>query len=83
MRIFTFKPRWKEELVCTGPGGQFLLELPMGILSAYLPTEDVWRTIAPEWARALWPDLQDELEQWCKAHNAMFVIDYAAWVVPI
>lgn len=34
---FRFAPRWKEELVVTGPGGAFILDLPMGVLTAVLP----------------------------------------------
>jgi hypothetical protein len=45
------QPRWEEELVVTGTGGSFILELPMGILSAYLPAEHVWKKKAPEWAK--------------------------------
>lgn len=78
--MFEFKPRWKEELVCTGPGGTFVLELPMGVLSAYLPTEAVWREKAPVWARALWPALHDELAAWCEANDARFVVDPTAHV---
>jgi hypothetical protein len=51
--MFQFKPRWKEELVVSGPGGSFVLELPMGVLSAYLPTEETWRSKAPAWAADL------------------------------
>ena len=80
MTTFTFQARWKEELVCTGPGGTFVLELPMGILSAYLPTEEVWKQKAPIWARDLWPTLRSELEQWCAANKAQFVIDSTAGV---
>ena len=35
-KLFRFHPRWKEELVCTGPGGSFILELPMGELCAMI-----------------------------------------------
>ncbi len=80
MNTFSFCPRWKEELVVTGPGGSFILELPMGILSAYLPTEEVWKQKAPEWARNLWPILKTELEDWCKYNNAKFYIDASAAV---
>lgn len=80
MSTFKFQPRWKEELVCTGPGGSFVLELPMGILSAYLPTEDVWRSKAPAWARDLWSVLKEELEAWCVANKANFVIDETAGI---
>ena len=80
MNVFKFQPRWKEELVVTGPGGSFILELPMGILSAYLPTEQVWERKAPSWAKDLWPDLKKELEVWCKENKAEFVIDETAAV---
>jgi len=80
MSNFKFQARWKEELVCTAPGGTFVLELPMGVLSAYLPTEDVWKQKAPQWATDLWPILRSELEQWCIANKAQFVIDPTAGV---
>lgn len=80
MSTFTFQPRWKEELVCTGPGGSFILELPMGRLSAYLPTEAAWARNGPAWARDLWPVLRKELQEWCEANNALFYIDESAWV---
>ena len=80
MSTFTFQPRWKEELVCTGPGGSFVLDLPMGILTACLPTEAAWKRKAPEWARDLWPQLKTELQDWCRANNAKFVIDENAAV---
>jgi hypothetical protein len=80
MSTFSFQPRWKEELVCTGPGGSFVLELPMGVLSAYLPIQEAWKRKAPEWARELWPDLKTELEIWCSANDARFFIDQNAQV---
>jgi hypothetical protein len=78
MSTFLFQPRWKEELVCTGPGGSFVLELPMGILSVYLPTEDAWRGRAPDWAKDLWPVLHDELQAWCQKNKANFIVDGSA-----
>ena len=80
MSTFTFSPRWKEELICTGPGGTFVLELPMGVPSAFLPTEEVWRTTAPSWARDLWPVLKSELETWCEENKIRLVIDESAAV---
>ncbi len=80
--IFRFLPRWKEELVVTGPGGSFVLELPMGILSAYLPTEDAWPARAPAWAIDLWPALKRELESWCLKNNARLFVDETALVYP-
>jgi hypothetical protein len=83
MPLFTFQPQWKEELVCTGPGGSFILELPMGDFSAYLPTEETWKLKAPPWARELWPTLRAELEVWCKANNCKFFLDASAHVCTI
>lgn len=78
--MFTFRTRWKEELVCKGPGGSFVLELPMGILSAYLPTESAWQQKSPEWSKDLWPILRKELEAWCRKNDAKFYIDETAKV---
>lgn len=65
----------------TGEGGEFILELPMGILTAYLPTEDAWSKKSPGWAKHLYPDLKTELELWCEENKAQFVIDETARVV--
>lgn len=78
MSMFKFQPRWKEELLVIGPGGTLILELPMGILSAYLPTEVVWRKKAPAWAGNLWPQLRAELEAWCLTNKAQLIIDETA-----
>lgn len=80
MTTFTFHPRWKEELLVVGPGGEFILELPMGVLSAYLPTQEAWQSKSPAWALELWPVLRTELEAWCKENNAKFYIDATASV---
>jgi hypothetical protein len=80
MNTFTFEAKWKEELVCTGEGGSFVLELTMGTLGAYLPTEEAWKLKSPPWSRDLWPVLKTELEAWCKEHRAKFVIDETATV---
>ena len=80
MSKFKFQPRWKEELVVTGDGGQFILELPMGVLSAYLPTELAWKLKSPEWAKNQYFELRQELEAWCKENGAEFCIDETAGV---
>ena len=80
MGKFKFQPRWKEELVVTGDGGQFILELPMGVLSAYLPTESAWKSKSPEWAQNQYAELKQELEKWCKENKAKFYIDETAGV---
>jgi hypothetical protein len=79
---FTFHPRWREELVCTAAGGRFVLEFTMGAAGAYLPTQAAWPHKGPEWARELWPVLHDELQAWCRQHQAKFVVDAGASVWP-
>lgn len=81
-QLFQFQPRWKEELVVSGSGGSFVLELPMGVLSVYLPTEAEWQHRAPLWAQLLWPALKSELEEWCTENNAQFYIDASAGIYP-
>jgi hypothetical protein len=82
-QVFRFQTRWKEELVVSGAGGSFVLELPIGVLSAYLPTEAEWELRAPEWSRSLWPTLKRELEDWCIEHDAQLHIDPSAHVYAI
>ncbi|MDP3660291.1 hypothetical protein [Phenylobacterium sp.] len=79
-QTFRFEPRWKEELVVTGPGGAFVLQLPMGVLSACLPTEGAWRSQAPAWAADLWPQLRSELGRWCEQNDARLLIEENAGV---
>jgi hypothetical protein len=80
MSEFKFQPRWKEELVVTGSGGSLILELPMGILSAYLPTEEIWSQKAPSWAKGLYHELKSELEAWCMENKAQLIVNTTAGV---
>ncbi|MCW0410693.1 hypothetical protein NG831_00295 [Xanthomonas sacchari] len=78
MTTFQFQPRWKEELVCTGPGGEFVLDFPMGVPTVYVPTEHAWAQSAPAWARDLWPVFKAELEAWCDERDVQFFLDGSA-----
>lgn len=78
--MFKFQPKWKEELVVNGPGGSFVLELMMGKLSAYLPSEHEWASRAPQWAVGLWPQLKLELEHWCIQNATVLYIEPDAQV---
>jgi len=73
--IFSFHPRWKEELVCSCSLGAFVLEMPMGVTSVYMPTEERWPTVAPEWARPHWKTLHSQLEAWCSAQRIPLYLD--------
>jgi hypothetical protein len=80
--VFRFLPRWKEELVVTGPGGAFTLCFWMGIPTVCLPTEAAWPGKAPAWAADLWPALKDELASWCQQNNVALEIGDTASVWP-
>ena len=77
---FAFQPRWKEELVVTGPGGSLVRYFPMGVPAAVLPSEERWASVAPDWASGRWPLLKDELEHWCRKEGVHFEIDPQASV---
>ena len=81
--MFQFQPRWKEELVVTGPGGMLVLEHPMGVPTVYLPTEREWQRRAPAWAGSMYPALKDELEAWCSHHGMRLVVEKSADVYGI
>ncbi|MDQ1091205.1 hypothetical protein QE400_000618 [Xanthomonas sacchari] len=78
MTTFHFQPLWKEELVCTGPGGEFVLDFSMGVPSVYAPTAHAWAQSAPAWARDLWPVFKAELEAWCDQRDVQFFLDGSA-----
>lgn len=78
--VYTFQPRWKEELVCTCPFGSLVLDMPMGIVSVYVPTEARWRTVAPVWAIEHWPALHAQLRDWCAQNDIPLHVDASAFV---
>ena len=80
--LFSFQPQWKEELVVRAEAGSFVLGLAMGISTAYLPDEAEWERQAPDWARSLWPQLRDELEEWCRGNGTRFSISPTGYVCP-
>ncbi len=77
---FNFGPRWKEEIVCSCALGSFILEMPMGITSVYLPTEEAWQKRAPEWARPYYEALREQLKAYCREHKYPLYIDETAAV---
>jgi Domain of unknown function (DUF4328) len=77
---FQFRPRWKEELVCSTVLGNLVLDMPMGVTSVYLPTEASWARQAPEWARGLWFDLHADLVQWCASERVPLYVEDSATV---
>jgi len=39
---YSFSPKWKEELICIGPMGEFILEFPMGVPTICIPGIAEW-----------------------------------------
>ncbi len=81
--MFSFAPRWREELVVTGSAGSFVLQLDMGVYTAHLPDEQLWNRIAPEWAKSHWTALRNELSDWCEANKTDLQISGSAWLQSI
>ena len=77
---FEFKGRWKEELVCSSSQGSFVLEMPMGVVSVFLPTAEQWPLVAPDWAKSHWGELHMQLSAWCTAANIPLSVDPTAQV---
>jgi hypothetical protein len=77
---FTFQPRWKEELVCICPLGKLVLEMPMGVPSVYIPSEQAWQNAAPAWALPYWQALHLQLVKWCADHGFPLHVDKSASV---
>ena len=75
-----FHPRWKEELVCTMDGHQFIVELTMGVLTVYFPTKERWQASAPEWAKGHWDRVHEDLSAWCEGQGWPLKIEENAWV---
>lgn len=77
---YQFEYRWKEVLVCTAAEGSFGLEMTMGKVGVYLPTEEIWKLRAPGWAKQDWAVLFDDLKAWCSDQNVPLHIDETAVV---
>jgi hypothetical protein len=75
-----FQPRWKEELVCSSPLGSFILEMPMGVVTVYFPTEAVWPARAPGWAAPHWRGIFSQLQSWCDANQIPLRVEATAQV---
>jgi hypothetical protein len=61
-------------------GQRFIIELTMGILTAFLPTQAKWEASAPEWARHQWVRVRDDLSDWCTKQKIPLIIEDNAWV---
>ncbi len=75
-----FEPKWKDELVCTMDGRQFVVEMTMGFLKVFFPTQPKWEASAPAWARQQWERVRADLAAWCEQQKMPLVIEDHAWV---
>ena len=75
-----FQPRWKEMLDGKLGEKKFTVELSMGRLHTYFPTQEIWKREAPEWAAGLWDTAQEQARIWCEENKIPFDIDEHTWV---
>lgn len=75
-----YEPRWKEMLDGFYGKHKFVVELTMGRLHVYFPTEATWKQTAPDWAKDLWDQAQREASEWSREQGIRFDIDETAWV---
>ena len=61
-------------------GRTFVIELTMGVLTVYFPTQSTWEAFAPEWAANQWQRVKDDLSAWCEQQKIPLVIEDHAWV---
>jgi hypothetical protein len=65
---YTFEPRWKDELICGGAKGKFVLDFKMdgGAGPVYFPNEEAWEESCPAWAKGEWGVVKEQLVEWCR-----------------
>ena len=61
-------------------GRQFIIELTMGAMAAYLPTESRWEAAAPDWAKGQWDRVKGDLSAWCDQQRWPLHVEESAWV---
>ena len=76
----TYQPKWKEELIGSIGEHEFSIEMTMGKLHVFFPTEVTWNKNPPDWAKGKWTESRDAAEMWSKDNNIPFTIDEQAWV---
>ena len=76
----SFQPRWKEELVCTSEHGSFVLDMPMGVVGVYFPTQASWANSAPAWALPFWREIHEQLRTWCSSQRVPLHVEDGARV---
>lgn len=75
-----YQARWKEMLDGFVGDNRFTVEFTMGRPHVYFPTEETWKKTAPDWAKDLWAEAQEQAAEWSKEQKTPFDIDAGAWV---
>lgn len=75
-----YEPKWKEELVGVLDGNRFVVELTMGRLHVYFPTESAWESSAPVWAKGKYMLARDAAEKWADENESGFTVEDNAWI---
>ena len=75
-----YTPRWKEELIGVLEGNQFVVELTMGRLHVYFPSESTWESSAPDWAKGKYLLARTAAEDWSSKNDSDFTVDENAWI---
>jgi hypothetical protein len=61
-------------------GKEFVVEITMGVLTVFFPTESSWRKTAPDWAIDQWQRVRGDLIEWCAQKDIPLIIEDRAWV---
>ena len=75
-----YEAKWKEELHGFAGDHHFVVELTMGRLHTYFPTEENWQKNAPPALTDSWKDAKTAAEEWSQANFAAFDVVPDAWV---
>ena len=78
--VFSFTPKWKEILQCRSPVGAFDIEMTMGVMRVYFPTEDIWRQHTPDWMAACYTPILSQLQHWCAENDIPLYIEESAHI---
>ena len=75
-----YQPRWKEMLDGRVGSHRFTVELSMGQLHVYFPSQEKWEAEAPKWAKGLWETAKLQAENWSRENKIPFSIDPYTWI---
>ena len=75
-----YRAKWKELLVGLIGNHSFSVEMTMGTLHVYFPTEEKWNESAPQWAIGQYGIAREEVINWCSKEEIPVTFESHAWV---